>query len=160
MLSIIMFILSDLFLLYYCILLFLFPLKFCKPFCRHRVWLCSQMNVLVWWEWVYGMYSWNKQHLMTRLGKFKLFCNFFFLDTRLSLLLCPFFRHQTQAGTCRCVVVLSIYTPDTKVRLRIMKSWEWLLFVQLCLSTSRILLSPNHILSSGKCSQTYLFSFK
>lgn len=102
MLSIIMFMLSGLFLLYYCILLFLFPLKFCQPF-----WFCSQINVLVigWWEWVYGMYSLNKQHLMTRLAKFKLCWNFF-LDIKLSLLLYPFFRNPAQAGTCGCVVVL------------------------------------------------------
>lgn len=82
------------------------------------------MKVLVigWWEWVYGMYCLNKQHLMTTLAKFKLFCSFFSLDTRLSLLLYPFFRHPTQAGTCGCVVVLSIYAPDRKVRLRILKT--------------------------------------
>lgn len=162
MLSIVMFMLSELFLLYFFILLSLFPLKFCKPFCTHRVWLCSQMKVLVigWWEWVYGMYCLNKQHLMARLAKVKLFCIFFSLGTRLSLLLYPFFRHLTQADTCGCVVVFSIYTPDRKVRLRILKSWEWLLFMQLCLSTSRILLSPSHIFFSGKCSQTYFFSFK
>lgn len=57
---------------------------------------------------------------------------FFSLDTRLSLLLYPFFRHPTQAGTCGYMVVLSIYTADRKVRLRTLKSWEWLLFMQLC----------------------------
>lgn len=76
-------------------------------------------------------------------------------------------------------VVLNFYTQDRNVRLRMLKSCKRVAVagyrwgspsseveskVDLCsspCSTSRILLSPNHVVpSAGKCSQIYLFSFK